>query len=286
MATEKSLEKLRQEIDKIDELIHDQIMRRAEVVQQIGALKTNGTPAIRPSREAEILRRLVSRHQGRFPKTALLRIWREMIGGMVALEAPLSIAVYMPERGSGYLDLARDYYGASTPTTVLRSPGQVVRAVAEGSATVGVVPMPDREDTEPWWISLMGDAADLPRIIARLPFAGPGPGRGDGLEALAIARLTSDPTGFDRSWLALETSPDVSRARLRAVLGAAGLEPTLMVATHRTEAAWLHLVEISGHLTPDDRRFARMIGRREAPVLRASVLGGYPVPMSPEDMAE
>ena len=157
MATEKSLEKLRQEIDKIDESIHDQIMRRAEVVQQIGALKTNGTPAIRPSREAEILRRLVSRHQGRFPKTALLRIWREMIGGMVALEAPLSIAVYMPERGSGYLELARDYYGASTPTTVLRSPGQVVHAVTEGSATVGVVPMPDREDAEAWWNNLMSD---------------------------------------------------------------------------------------------------------------------------------
>jgi len=29
-----------------------------------------------------------------------------------------------------------------------------------------------------------------------------------------------------------------------------------------------------------------MLSRREAPVLRASVLGGYPVPMSAEDMAE
>jgi len=287
MATEKSIEKLRHEIDRIDETIHDQIMRRAEIVQQIGAIKgTNGMPALRPAREAEILRRLISRHQGRFPKAALLRIWREMIGAMVSLEAPLVIAVYMPERGAGYLDLARDYYGASTPCTALRSPGQVVRAVAEGSATVGVVPMPDREDVEPWWISLMGDAADLPKIIARLPFAGPGPGRGDGLEALAIARLTSDPTGYDRSWLALETPPDISRTRLRAVLGAAGLEPTLMVATHRSEGAWLHLVEISGHLASDDRRFARMIGQREGAVVRASVLGGYPVPMSPEDMAE
>jgi chorismate mutase len=287
MATEKSLDKLRQEIDKLDDTIHDAIMRRADIVQQVGAFKAGkGMPALRPAREAEILRRLVARHQGKFPKTVILRIWREMIGAMVSLEAPLTLAVYMPERGSGYLDLARDHYGSYTPTTVFRSPGQVVRAVAEGSATVGVVPLPDGEDVEPWWVSLMGDAADLPRIMARLPFVGPGPGRGDGIEALAIARLSPDPTGFDRSWLAVETPPDTSRTRLRTVLGAAGLEPTLMVATHRTENAWLHLVEISGHLAPDDRRLTRMIGRREAPVVHAAVLGGYPVPMSAEDVAE
>lgn len=287
MATEKSLEKLRQEIDRIDESIHDLIMRRATVVEQVGALKeSKGMPALRPAREAEILRRLVSRHHGRFPKAVVLRIWREIIGAMVALEAPMTVAVYMPERGSGYLDLARDHYGSYTPMTVLRSPGQVVRDVAEGTAVVGVVPLPDRENVEPWWISLMGDSPDLPRIIARLPFIGPGPGRGDGIEALAIARLPSDPTGYDRSWLALETPPDISRTRLRAVLGAAGLEPTLMVATHRGEDAWLHLIEISGHLPPDDRRLARMIGRREVPVARAIVLGGYPVPLSPEDLAD
>jgi len=287
MATEKSLDKLRREVDRIDESIHTLIMRRAQVVKSIGAVKSaNGMPALRPAREAEILRRLVSRHQGSFPKTALLRIWREMIGAMVALEAPFTMAVYMPERGSGYIDLARDHYGSFTPATVLRSAGQVVRAVAEGSAAVGIVPMPDGVDAEPWWISLTGDSADLPRIIARLPFAGPTPGRGDGLEALAIARLTSEPTGYDRSWLALETRPDISRTRLRALLGAAGLEPTLLVATQRGDDAWLHLVEISGHVAADDRRLARMIGRREAPVQRAMVLGGYPVPMSPEDLAD
>lgn len=286
MVNDKSIEKSRQEIDRIDESLHDLIMQRAEIVQTIGKLKeAKGLPALRPAREAEILRRLVSRHHGRFPKAVIVRIWREMIGAMVALEAPLTVAVYHPERGSGYLELARDHYGAYTPTTVLRSPGQVVRAVAERSATVGIVPLPDREDIEPWWISLMGDSADLPRIVARLPFAGPGPGRGDGVEALAIALLAADSTGYDRSWIALETPPDISRTRLRTVLGAAGLEPTLMVATHRSDDAWLHLVEISGHLTADDRRLDRMVVRRD-PVMRAVLLGGYPVPMSAEDVDE
>lgn len=286
MSSEKPLEELRQRIDAIDDAMHDLLMQRAEIVERIGALKgSSRLNLLSPAREAEVVRRLLARHHGRFPKATLVRLWRELIGGMVAVQGPLTVAVFMPERGAGYLELARDNYGAAAAMTPLRSPGQVVHAVAEGSATVGIVPMPDRDDAEGWWISLMGDSAELPRIIARLPFAGPGPGRGDGIEALAIGKLNSNATGYDRSWLALETVPDISRARLRSVLGAAGIEPTHMAATHRSEDTWLHLVEISGHVTVDDRRITRLIERKQ-PVLRAVVLGGYPVPLGPEELSE
>jgi chorismate mutase len=280
MSGELSVESLRQEIDRIDEALHELVIRRTEVVEQVASLKGVVSPAVlRPGREAEILRRLVARHRGNFPKATLVRLWRELIGGMIGLQGPFAVAVYMPDRGAGYLELARDHYGTYTPMTPLRSPGQVVRAVAEGSAQVGVMPLPELEDVEPWWISLMGDSGDLPRIIARLPFAGPGPGRGEGIEALAIGRFTPEGTGYDRSWLALETTPDISRARLRSVLGAAGIEPTLLAATQRNDESWLHLAEISGLLTADDRRIARLVAHRE-PVLHAVLLGGYPVPLS------
>ncbi|PKU26159.1 chorismate mutase [Telmatospirillum siberiense] len=286
MASEKSLDDLRQELDRIDDALHDLLMRRTEVVVQVGAVKgIDNAALLRPGREAEILRRLVSRHHGRFPKVSLLRIWREIIGGMIGLQGDVSVAVYMPDRGAGYLELARDHFGVVLPITPFRSAGQVTRTVAEGSATVGIMPMPDREDVEAWWISLMGDSPDLPRIIARLPFSGPGPGRGDGLEALAIGRLAPEPTGYDRSWLALETAPDISRARLRSVLSAAGIEPTMLAATQRTEENWLHLVEVSGHLGADDRRIRRLVELKQ-PVFHAVVLGGYPVPFSQEDLTD
>ncbi|HIJ62228.1 MAG TPA: chorismate mutase [Rhodospirillaceae bacterium] len=286
MVNEKPLDKLRREIDAIDDAMHDLLLQRCEVAERIGAIKGQaGVAPLAPGREAEILRRLLARHQGRFPKATLVRLWREMIGGMVAVQAPLTVGVFMPDRGLGYLELARDHYGSYTPMMPLRSAGQVVRAVAEGSATVGIMPMPDREDAEGWWISLMGESGDLPKIISRLPFAGPGPGRGDDVEALVIARLNPEPTGYDRSWLALETMPDISRARLRSVLGAAGIEPTQMAATHRAEDGWLHLTEISGHVLADDRRLARLIEKKQ-PVRRAVVLGGYPVPLSAEDLSE
>lgn len=279
-----SLESLREEIDRIDDALHDLVQKRVRLVEKVRDVKgAASVDLLRPGREAEILRRLLARHRGPFPKLALVRIWREMLGAMVGLQGEFSVAVYMPERGAGYLALARDHYGSATPMTSFRSPGQVVRAVAEGSASVGLLPMPDRDDGEPWWVNLMGDGPDMPpRIIGRLPFAGSGP---DGLEALAVARLKIDPTGYDRAWLAVETTPDVSRARLRSVLGAAGLEVTQLAATLRNDHSWLHLLEISGALAADDRRLIRL-GESRDPVSRAVVLGGYPVPFAPEDLAD
>lgn len=282
----KNLDDIRREIDRIDDSIHDLIMRRTEVVAQIGDLNVaNYAGYLRPGRHAEIVRRLIARHHGTFPRANLVRLWNEMLGALIAIHGKFSLAVYMPERGAGYLELARDQFGAYASATVLRSVGQVVRAVADGQATVGILPMPDRDDIEPWWISLMPESAGIPRIIARLPFLGPGPGRGDGIEALAIAQLPQDATGYDRTWLAVETAADVSRARLRSALGAAGLEPTLFAATQHSEDFWLHLVEISGYVSAEDKRIERLVDKRE-PVQRVVPLGGYAVPLRPEELTD
>jgi chorismate mutase len=281
-----SIETLRRQVDHIDDAIHDLLMERCAVVERIGDLKNGANLTfLSPGREAEIIRRLLSRHLGRFPRASLVRLWRELISGMLCVQGPMSVAVYMPERGAGYLELARDHYGSSTPMTAFRSAGQVVHAVAEGNATVGVLPIPDRDDVEAWWMSLMSDTPDLPRIVSRLPFAGPGPGRGDNKDALSISRASIVATGYDRSWLALETVRDISRARLRTLLGAAGIEPVDMVATQRGDDTWLHLVEISGHVAAEDRRLNRLAEGRHT-VLHARVLGGYPVPLTQEELAE
>lgn len=283
-ADDNSLDDLRREIDRIDDQLHDLLMRRTEVATLIGGRKRNGSGIfLRPGREAEILRRLIARHHGAFPKAGVVRLWREIMGTLVRIQGPFSLAVYMPSRGAGYLEMARDQYGTYSPTSTFRTAGQVVRAVADGDATVGIVPLPDVEGAEPWWISLAGDSPDLPRIISRLPFAGPGEGRGDNLEALAIACLPHDSTGFDRTWLAVESSTDVSRTRLKTSLGAAGLEPSLFAASHATGASWLHLVEISSYVAPDDERLTRLVGAKDV-MTRAVVLGGYAVPFAADDL--
>jgi len=93
-----NLDDLRGEIDEIDTALHDLIMRRAAIVENIAAAKGEQTASgMRPAREAEILRRLVARHSGPFPRASLVRIWREIISAVTAMQGPYSVALFDDE---------------------------------------------------------------------------------------------------------------------------------------------------------------------------------------------
>ena len=59
------LSELRANLDSIDDAIHDLLMRRAEVVSHIASVKTGA--ALRPGREAAIIRRLLARPSATSP---------------------------------------------------------------------------------------------------------------------------------------------------------------------------------------------------------------------------
>ncbi|HLO78000.1 MAG TPA: chorismate mutase [Magnetospirillum sp.] len=271
-----SLDRLRSQIDRIDDQLHDLLMQRAGLVEQIASAKAPSGIALRPGREAQVLRRLIARHQGAFPKTALVRIWREIMGALVGLQQPFTIAVYQPERGAGYIELARNHFGVVWPQIVHLTPGHVVRMVADGQASVGLVPIPGAADAEPWWLALTSDAGNLPRVVARLPVLAqePSAGRTDPLQAFVVACREPEPTGDDRMLIAVETAPDVSRDRLRAAFTAANLELAAMTATHRSEGVWRHLVEVAGFVAGADPRLAELVQAKD-PVTHVRVIGGY-----------
>lgn len=276
-----SLDRVRREIDRIDDQIHDLLMQRAGLVEQIARAKAPGGVALRPGREAAVLRRLIGRHKGPFPVPALVRIWREIMGALVGLQQPFTVAVYQPDRGAGYLELARNHFGVVCPQVAHQSPGHVVRAVADGAASVGLVPIPGAADVEPWWLALTTASGNLPRIVARLPVLvqEPAAGRPESLEAFVIACRDPEPTGDDRTLVAVETAPDISRDRLRTAFTAAGMEVTALSATHKFEDAWRHLVEVEGHVPDNDPRLADLVQSRD-PVDHARVIGGYAIPLS------
>ena len=77
MTDDKSkLKSLRDEIDEIDRNLHELIIRRTQVVEGVRAAKEESKAMIRPSREAEIIYRLMAEHKGGFRKRELARIWR------------------------------------------------------------------------------------------------------------------------------------------------------------------------------------------------------------------
>ncbi len=261
-----SLPALRAEIDRLDDVLHDLLMQRADVVARLAQsrAKGSGTP-LRPGREALILRRLLARHAGPLPHAALVRLWREIFASSTLMQGNFSVAVFIrqPEEER----IAREHFGAGTPLKLHPSGAAALAAVSSGKTSLAVLPLP--QEGEPaeaaWWSRL-----ESPRlqVVARLPFFSAAE---NGPEMLAVAPVPPDETGHDRSLLRLETDRSLSRAAVTQALNAAGLVPRGLQM--RTEGGFTRvLVELDGALLPGDPRLAGL------PFDRAQPLGFYAVP--------
>ncbi len=277
-----SLDELRREIDRIDDSLHDLLMDRARIVEQIRESKMNTAPDIpnvpflRPGREAQVIRRLIARHSGVFPKAVVARLWREIMSTFTALQGSFILAVYVPDGGDRDLvELSREHYGTYTKIVIHRSESQVIRAVMDGEASVAILPVPSESSATPWWISLMGGQSNPLYVISRLPFISH---QRLTAEAVTVARLPPEATGDDKSWLGLETLHDVSRSRLIADIAAAGFADVRLLDSRPSSAIMLTLVEVSGCVTATDPRLAALV-QTSQPVLRAVALGGYATPL-------
>jgi chorismate mutase / prephenate dehydratase len=277
------LDDLRAEVDRIDQAILELLIERTEVVREIGRIKADrvtGRLAARPAREAVILRRLVALAGDRFPRAVLVRMWRELLAATTRLQTPMSISVFAAQQGIATWDLARDHFGSATPMVRVESATQALRSVSDGSATVGVLPLPHDDDA--WWLALISDHHDRLRVFARLPFVARGTGEGEEAQALALARLEPEASGDDLTLLAIEAETGVSRGRLRDLFLTAGLNAVWLAAWRSTEPPQtVHLVEVDSFIEPGDQRLAQVLSPARAEVLRIVPVGGYPRPLPP-----
>ena len=241
--------------------------------------KDDNLAAFQPAREAQIIRRLVARHRGGFPVATLVRMWREMLAATVRLQSPFAVAVFAPAGIPGFWDLARDHYGSNTPMSAYGSIGQVIRAVSDGQASVGVLPMPHEGDGDPWWRHLLSQDEEAPRVMARLPFGARGNTRSDGADALAIGRGVQQETGADRTFFATETAVDISRARIFGMLSSIGLACTFFASYEQGESA-VDLIEIEGFVPFSDPRLDALRNQLGPALHRLLPFGGYAVPLA------
>ena len=275
------LEQLRRNLDEIDDRIHDLLIERAHTVALIGDEKKRdgNLTAFQPAREAQIIRRLASRHHGAFPFATVVRMWREMLSATLRLQTQFAVAVYAPPESQGFWDLARDHYGSNTPMSAYRSIGQVIRAVGERQAAIGVLPMPQEGDPDPWWRHLLSNDENAPRVVARLPFGARGNARSDGIDAFAIGRFAPQPTGDDRTLFATETATDISRGRIVGVLAASQLNCTFFASFEHPEGA-VDLIELDGFVPSSDPRIGGFRAQLGPALHRLVPFGGYAAPLS------
>jgi chorismate mutase / prephenate dehydratase len=255
---------LRAELDRIDNTIHDLLIERAGIVEQVAR---SGKPAaFRPGREASIVRRLIAQHRGALPPMALFRIWRELLAGTTAMQGGFSMAVCDPEPGATLTQLAREHFGAMTPSRQYTSPGQALAELSQGRASVAVLPLPS--DANTWWVTLPHHEPRL-YVIGRLPFWSRRPEGTPTVQALVLAATPPDASANDRTLIGLECDGEASRTRLAEALAAGGLAPQSLLLSRDTA-----LAEVEGFLADDDARLHGL-----DPILRrATVLGSYAVP--------
>ncbi len=280
-----ALADLRVRIDRLDAALHDLLLERADVIDQIRKLKSKQVLCLRPGREAQILRTLTARPQGKLPEGLVVRLWREMISAFTQQEAPFKVAVTTPAKGEHLWDLARDYFGAFTPLIEAPSAREAVKLAQAEKAVLALVPFPQDGEKDSWWSLLAGDKKNTLSICAAVPFETLKVGRGNARHAvpggLVLGPLYPELTGDDRSFLALHCA-HVPESEMKRLLGKAGYK-LLQLLSHTTgrgeSAPTLFLAEVEGYIGRADTRLSRLRAMLGSRLQHLTPMGGYPAPL-------
>jgi chorismate mutase/prephenate dehydratase len=136
-----SLEKLRKRIDEVDQQLVKLLNERAQVVIEIGKLKSKtGGQIYAPDREKKVFERLIKANQGPLPDKCLVAIWRELMSGSFALERSLRIG-YLGPGGSFSHTAAMLKFGQSVEYEPLVDIISIFEEVSKGHCDLGLAPI-------------------------------------------------------------------------------------------------------------------------------------------------
>jgi len=255
-----SLDAVRQRIDALDTELLRLVDERASLARVVAAAKQAAGDgdkfALRPAREAAILRRLLASERTAAAPGLIVRIWRELIGDSLSVQGPFHLNVWGGKDPGRAVELARHRFGAAP---ALRQHAKAEDAIAAARTPGGVAICALAPDAA-WWGRLL--AEPQLRVFAALPcLTAWGP-----MSALAVAAVDVEPTGDDRTFWVTDASG--SAASIEEALGRDGVAGDLVA-----EAGGLKLFMLAGFYQRDDERLARAPGRL------SGVIGAAPAPL-------
>jgi chorismate mutase / prephenate dehydratase len=133
------IEKVRADIDRIDDELAALIQRRAGLVMKIGALK-GGASAYRPERESRILRRVSEKFSGPLGAERLAAVFRELISVCRGLEEAIRVSYLGPE-GTFSEQAVRKHFGRAVEALPSASVDEAFRRCEAGEVQFTVVPV-------------------------------------------------------------------------------------------------------------------------------------------------
>ncbi len=143
MSTQDKLQQARGRIDSIDTQLQSLISERALIAQEVARIKADagdGKDCYRPSREAEVLRRVRERNTGPLTGDEIVRVMREIMSACLSLESPLEVAYLGPE-GTYTQAAVLKHFGKAVHPRPLPAINEIFRDVEAGNADYGVVPV-------------------------------------------------------------------------------------------------------------------------------------------------
>ena len=170
ISPELTLADLRTEIDRINSAMHELLIERGRIIEQLIEIKARqgGGSAFRPVREAAMMRALAERHRGRLPLDTVESIWRVIIATFTYIQAPYRVHVDVSGGEAAIRDSARFHFGFTVPCVAHRNTAAVIAAVAASSGDLGMFAIDGGPGGGAWWTQLAPPPA--PKVIARLPF--------------------------------------------------------------------------------------------------------------------
>jgi len=133
------IDKLRREIDAVDDELLQLINRRAGLAGRIGSLK-QGAPAYRPERETQILRRVAEASAGPLAPERVTAVFREVISACRGLEEAIRVTYLGPE-GTFSEQAVRKHFGAAVEALPVASVDEAFRRCEAGAVQFTVVPV-------------------------------------------------------------------------------------------------------------------------------------------------
>ncbi|MDP3658811.1 chorismate mutase [Phenylobacterium sp.] len=254
-----SLDAVRTRIDAIDAEVLRLVDERAGLAHVVVAAKAAAGDAgkfgLRPARETQIIRRMLSMlSQGATPGL-VIRIWREMMAESLALQGPFNLSVWGGADATRTVELARARFGGAPGLKLATRPEEAL-AAALSQGGVGVLAL--NPDTA-WWGRLL--AQPRVKVFAALPcLSSQGP-----MGALAVAEVEVEPTGSDMTFWVTDAAGGAGS--IEEALGRDGVAATCIAV-----AGGLKLFSLAGFYQADDARLAR------APGGMSGVIGAAPTP--------
>jgi chorismate mutase / prephenate dehydratase len=190
-----SLEEVRNHIDQLDDQIFELVAQRFGVTSRVQALKKHEPVvyplALRPSREAVILRRLVAKGKdAELSADLLVRLWRVILNESSRKQSSITLHVSKHLNSNLALRLRlRDYFG---PMQVeeYRDEAQALLQIDSARGDMCIV-----ETEQPWAEAFLAGRAGKAQVIATLPIF-----KEDAVpKLLVLGHAPVEPTGHDET---------------------------------------------------------------------------------------